>query len=684
MAKDTEKLIRQLSLISYLMAEQRPVTALEIRRDVEGYSGMNEDAFARRFYADRAELLSLGIQLQVEKPADGSSEQENYSLPPENFHLPAIEFTDAELAALQTALSLLDGEFAYAEPFRLALQQLTWGRPDPLKAPEQRSVALGITGAPSGHEISSRLTKIETAIFRRKTITFDYYTMGRDEIGSRKVDPYQILYQGGQFYLVGYSHERDATRVFRLSRMQGKIAYATKSEHDFERPEDFDPRSYAGQIDWQLNETVGTAEIAIDEKIIWQIERHFGRHGEIVEIDGEKVFRTEYGSSRQLISWVLGLGKWARLLGPTELIEEYDERSRVIVDLHDNEPDLAPVDKKATAVLKEVPVESNGKREATIRPERFARLVTLASILITAGRADERLQSAELLERLQISSEELNEDLNVLNVVNFGGGSYVLYAEIHPNGEIEVDPEPYSDNFARPARLLPIEAKSLVAAIDLIGDHLPEGSLESVRKKVVDALGADPIDEGLQFASSTGDDREIARVLSSAITKRQLVKLEYFKENEGVFSERTVEPYALMNGREGWYLASFDPSREAVRHFRLDRIKQTEILDKKFEPRAEVDPSADIEGWPRTGEVDAARRARVWVSPERARWAREDKAVIECLKDGSVIVEIGYGSNEWIVREILKEAGDAAVIEPPELREEVLTRAKALSAVAHA
>ena len=97
MAKDTEKLIRQLSLISYLMAERRPVTALEIRRDVEGYSEMNEDAFARRFYADRAELESLGIELTVEKPADGFVEQENYSLPPENFHLPAIEFTDAEL-----------------------------------------------------------------------------------------------------------------------------------------------------------------------------------------------------------------------------------------------------------------------------------------------------------------------------------------------------------------------------------------------------------------------------------------------------------------------------------------------------------------------------------------------------------------------------------------------------------
>src|ERR1700749_4156569 len=99
MAKDTEKLIRQLSLISYLMAERRPVTAPEIRRDVEGYSVRNEGAFARRFYADRAELEALGIMLAVEKPVDGLVEQENYSLPPEHLHLPPIGFTPQELAA---------------------------------------------------------------------------------------------------------------------------------------------------------------------------------------------------------------------------------------------------------------------------------------------------------------------------------------------------------------------------------------------------------------------------------------------------------------------------------------------------------------------------------------------------------------------------------------------------------
>src|SRR6202049_829268 len=182
MAKDTEKLIRQLSLISYLMAERRPVTAPEIRRDVEGYSVMNEDAFARRFYADRSELEALGIVLAVEKPIDGLVEQENYSLPPENFHLQPLECSDDELAALHTALQLLDGEFAYAEPLRLALQQISWGRPSPLSSPVQRTVALGITAAAGGHDVSHRLAKIETAIFRRKTIVFDYYTMEREEV----------------------------------------------------------------------------------------------------------------------------------------------------------------------------------------------------------------------------------------------------------------------------------------------------------------------------------------------------------------------------------------------------------------------------------------------------------------------------------------------------------------------
>src|SRR5436190_534026 len=624
MAKDTEKLIRQLSLISYLMAERRPVTALEIRRDVEGYSGMNEDAFARRFYADRAELSDLGIQLTIDKPIDGVAEQENYSLRPENFHLPAIAFTDQELASLQTALSLLDGEFAYAEPLRLALQQITWGRPSPLRAPEQSSVALGITGSAGGHELTARLAKIETAIFRNKTILFEYYTMERDELGGRRVDPYHLIFQGGQFYVLGYSHERKAIRVFRLSRIRGKVSYATKAEHDFRRPADFDPRAYANRADWQLGDEAGTAEILISERIAWQIERHFGRFGEIRAPDGgnaadaddgERLFLTPYSSARGIISWLLGLGGHARLLGPGELADELQRRLEMV---------------------------------------------------------GERLAVEELCERLQLTPEELREDVNVLNVVNFGGGSYVLYAELNEEaGEIEVDPEPYSDNFDRPARLLPVEAKALVAAIDLLGEHIPAGSLTSAREKIVAALGEDPMEQGLQVARAGGDDSEVARLVSGAIVKHRMIELEYYKENEDELSLRKVEPYALTNGREGWYVASFDPERDGMRHFRLDRVKRATVAQETFRPRPEVDPAAEVDGWLRTGEVEASRSARVWVSPERARWAREARRVVEERPGGAVVVELSFAGVEWLVREILREAGDAAVLEPEDAREAV-------------
>jgi predicted DNA-binding transcriptional regulator YafY len=673
MAKDTEKLIRQLSLISYLMAERRPVTALEIRRDVEGYSGMNEDAFARRFYADRAELESLGIQLTVEKPADGVAEQENYSLRPENFHLPAIAFTDEELASLQFALTLLDGEFAYAEPLRLALQQISWGRPSPLNAPDQGSIALGVTASAGGHDLSQRLAKIETAIFRNKTITFDYYTMERDAVGARKVDPYHLLFQGGQFYLLGRSHERDAIRVFRLSRIRGKVAYATKAEHDFKRPADFDPRAYAGRADWQFGEPLGQADVWISERIAWQVERHFGRFGDVrpaQDGDGAIVFSTYYASVRQLAAWALRLGEHARILGPEELVTEVAERVERLHDLHTGEVELAAA--VPAAVADDAAPETGGsRRETAIRPERFARLVTLASILIQAGRAKELLRLHDVCDTLQVSEAELREDVNVLNVVNFGGGSYVLYAEILEDGTIDVDPEPYSDNFARPARLLPVEAKALIAAIDLIGDHLPEGALNSARDKIVAALGADPMEQGLQVASGAGDDSAIARVVSRAISESHQLRLEYYKANEDEFSERVVEPYALINGREGWYVASFDPAREAVRHFRLDRVKTAEVLDAAFTPRPEVDPAADVEGWPRTGEVEASRVARVWISPDRARWSREQRRVAQDLADGSVVVELPYKGTDWLVREVLAEAGDAAVLSPPEAREAV-------------
>jgi len=197
----------------------------------------------------------------------------------------------------------------------------------------------------------------------------------------------------------------------------------------------------------------------------------------------------------------------------------------------------------------------------------------------------------------------------------------VLYAEVQGDG-IDVDPEPYSDNFARPARLLPLEAKALVAAIGPARRSSSGRKPRERAQKIVTALGEDPAHEGLQIAHTTTDDSRLARTINTAIVESRLLTLEYYKENEDEFTKRTVEPYGLINGREGVVRVQLRRQKEDTRHFRLDRIKQARISKKTFEPRPEVDPSADIEGWPRTGEVPASQVARVWISPERARWER--------------------------------------------------------------
>ena len=490
MAKDTEKLIRQLSLISYLMAERRPVTALDIKRDVEGYSGMNEDAFARRFYADRAELESLRIPLTVEKPLDGVAEQENYSLRPENFHLPAIEFSDSELAALATALSLLDGEFAYAEPLRLALQQITWGRPSPLSAPDQqrrrarhhrlggRARALAEPGEDRDGDLPPqddhlRLLHDGARRARRRASSTPTTCCSAAASSTCSATPTSATRCASS--ASRGSAARSPTRP-RPSTTSAARPTSTRAPTPSSRP-------------WQFGEIVGTAEIRIAERIAWQLERHFGRFGEIREIEGrgDRLFVTEYASERQLVSWVLGLGENARVLAPAELAAELDApRRRCSSSATRKLPKGTEHAADASARGAGQPQRQRRRRGArrhgdparALRPARHARLDP------DPGRARRASGSkiADVCERLQITDAELREDISVLNVVNFGGGSYVLYAEIdEEDGTIEVDPEPYSDNFARPARLLPVEAKALVAAIDLIGEHIPQGSLTSAR-----------------------------------------------------------------------------------------------------------------------------------------------------------------------------------------------------------
>ena len=101
MSHDTDKLIRQLSLVAFLMAERRPLTARDVKGNVEGYSEMSDEAFARRFYSDRAELTALGVPLHSQR--DEFTGEELYTLRSENYFLDRLDLKDDELAYLSAS-----------------------------------------------------------------------------------------------------------------------------------------------------------------------------------------------------------------------------------------------------------------------------------------------------------------------------------------------------------------------------------------------------------------------------------------------------------------------------------------------------------------------------------------------------------------------------------------------------
>ena len=281
-----------------------------------------------------------------------------------------------------------------------------------------------------------------------------------------------------------------------------------------------------------------------------------------------------------------------------------------------------------------------------------------------------------------MSEQELREDIYVLNVVNFGGGTYVLYAEVLPSGEIEVDPEPYSDTFDRPARLLPIEAKALVAAIDLLGDTCPPARWHSAREKIVAALGEDPVRRGCRSRRRRRRPTSRPHGRARRATTAGLLELEYYVGTRSTSRSARVEPYALINGARGLVRrAPATPPRTRCATSGWTGSSSATALDEHFERRPDLDPIADIEGWPRTGEVEGSRIAHVWISPEQARWAREERTVVAELEDGAIVVEWAFKGDDYLVKEVLKEAGDAAVLEPADVREAVLAAAERLLAL---
>src|SRR5438876_7178296 len=641
------------------MAEIRPITARDVKQNVEGYSEMSDEAFARRFYSDRAELLSLGVPLQSQR--DEFTGEELYTLRSEQYFLPRLELEDEELAALQTAFYLLEGKFAYAEPLRLALQNLALGRPGFSEAPTQTASRVEVLDPDYSPETPGRLAKLENAISKQRTVRFEYRPISRDEVSERTLNPYALLNDNGLWYVVGHDLDREEIRTFRVSRIRGDIKFATRRERDFRAPTDFDVELSRGRPPWQIGDSVGTARIEVRGDTAWWVRRAYGSTGTLED----DVFVTEYSSIPQLASWVLRQNGRAVPLEPPELRRDVAAALRRVREWHEGEPPQPAREKPAAS--------GDGAVErpaGPVAPERFAVLQALLAYLLAAcGQEREAtIPAREIVERFNIPEDGLEEHLSLLNLVNFGGGCYTVYAELRGD-VVHVDKELYGETFRAPPRLTPLEARAIRLALDFVGPGIAaeaHSPVASVRRKLEETFGQFDLPQTPEPEVASEEERLIA-TFTDAIHEHRLVEVEYQKEGEQTWSKRIVEPYYLERQLPHWYVHTWDRTSEGERTFRLDRMRNAKLRKLGFEPRPGFDPH----------EFSGARAVRIWYSPAVARFEVEKGARL--LRDRAAVEELRVGSVDWLVGEILAYRGEAVVLEPADLRAAVAKRAAELA-----
>jgi predicted DNA-binding transcriptional regulator YafY len=657
---DTDKLIRQLSLVAFLMAERRPITARDVKSNVEGYSEMSDEAFARRFYSDRAELIALGVPLHSQR--DEFTGEELYTLKSDEYFLPQLELEDEELAALQTALYLLEGQFAYAEPLRLALQNLALGRPGFVDAPTEAARSVEVLDPDYSPEMPGRLAKLEGAISKQRTVKFDYWSISRDEHAERTLNPYALLPDNGVWYFVGHDLDRDHIRTFRVSRIRGDIKFATRRERDFRTPTDFDIERYRGRPPWQVGDIVGEARIEVRGDTAWWVQRTYGDTGRLE--DG--VFITEYSSIPQLSSWVLRQDGRAVPLEPDELRRDVATSLRRVRDRHEGKPDV-PAREKA-----QPRAEAAAERPAgPVAPERFAVLQALLAFLLAACGEDKdaEIRVSQLLERFpSIPAEELEEHLSLLNLVNFGGGCYTIYAELRDE-TVHVDKELWGDTFRMPPRLTPLEARAIRLALEYVGPMIAADAhtpLARVRKKLEETFGQFALAQTPQ-PQVEDEAEDLISKLARGVREHRLVEIEYQKETEPTPTVRTIEPYQLERRLPYWYVHAWDPGSDSEKSFRIDRMRSAKVTREKFAPRPQFEPTR----------LRDAGTARVLYTKEIARFETERGARL--LADGAGIKDVSVGSYAWLESDILAKRGEAIVLEPADVRQNIAARAKELA-----
>ncbi len=142
-----------------------------------------------------------------------------------------------------------------------------------------------------------------------------------------------------------------------------------------------------------------------------------------------------------------------------------------------------------------------------------------------------------------------------------------------------------------------------------------------------------------------------------------------------------MRPRHLGQIEHGWYLIAFDPARDAMRTFALQRIARLEVHPKKFTRQAGFNARDHLGGgfgvWSYAGGQQRRHEVHIRLEGYAARVVAErqwhpTQAIRKLKPDGSLIeFQADLAGLEEITRWVLSWGSKARVIGPPELKQRV-------------
>jgi predicted DNA-binding transcriptional regulator YafY len=281
----------------------------------------------RTIYRDIEALCQMGVPV-VSVPGRGYSLVEGYFLPP-------LRFTTDEAILLTLGSDVMAQSFdaEYKLAAQSAVRKIAGVLPEELQGEVQslqESIRFLVRDTPASSPVASMLQQIRSAIIGHRVIGFEYHTRhGSSASGQwsyREVDPYGLVNMGGSWYVPGYCHMRKGLRYFRVQRIENLRLL----DRHFTRPAGFSLARRPGRDGRDIRVRVlFSPEIA---SWVRESPSYFSVSAE--DTDGGLLVTFAVREENDLLQYILGWGRHARVLEPQSLAGKVAEEAEAILRHH--------------------------------------------------------------------------------------------------------------------------------------------------------------------------------------------------------------------------------------------------------------------------------------------------------------------------------------------------------------